>query len=86
MQRHKFFSRFRQQGESVSTFMSELIAQAEFSTFGTSLDVMLHDRLVCGVNESRIQRRLPSEPDLTLQTLMQIVLGMESAAQNARTL
>ena len=86
VQRHKFFSRFRQQGKSISTFMSELRALAELCNFGTSLDIMLCDRLVCGVNDSHIQCRLLSEPVLTLETAMKIVLGMGSIAQNAITL
>ena len=40
---------------------------------------------VCGVNDSHILRRLLSEPDLTVKTSMQIALGMETAAQNAKT-
>ena len=86
MQRHKFFRRFRQQGESISAFMSELRALPEFCNFGTFLDIMLRDRLVCGVNDSHIQCRLPLEPILILDTAMKIALGVESAAQNAITL
>ena len=41
---------------------------------------------MCGVNDLHIQRRLLSECDLTLKTAMQIVLGMETAAQNVKTL
>ena len=85
VQQHKFFSQFRQQGETISTFMSELRALAEFYNFGTSLDIMLHDQLVCGVNDSHIQRRLLSEPVLTLETAMKIALALESAAQNVIT-
>ena len=62
--------------------MSELRAPAEFCHFGTSLDIILCDRLVGGVNDSHIQRHLLSEPVLTLETAMKIALGMESAAQN----
>ena len=47
---------------------------------------MLCNQLVCGVNDSHIQRRLLSEHVLTLETAMKIVQGMELAAQNAITL
>ena len=47
---------------------------------------MLRIQFVCRVSDSHIQRCLLSEPKLTLKTAMQITLGMESAAQNARTL
>ena len=46
---------------------------------------MLHVQLVCGVNDSHIQCRLLLEPVLTLQTAMQLALGMKSAAQNMIT-
>ena len=39
-----------------------------------------------GVSDSRIKRCLLLEPELTLETTMQIVLSMEFVAQNARTL
>ena len=80
-----FFCWFRQQNKFISTFILELTTLAEFCNFGTSLATMLHHRLVCAVEDSHIQCCLLSEPNLTLQTAMQIVLGMEPAAQNART-
>ena len=86
MERHKSFSQFSKQGGSISTFMSELRALAEFCNFGTSLDIMLCDRLVCGVNDSHIQCCLLSEPVIILQIAMQKALGMESEVQNARNL
>ena len=42
-------------------FLSELPALAEFCNFGPSLDDMLRDRLVCGVEDPPIQRRLLAE-------------------------
>ena len=47
---------------------------------------MLRDRLVCGVNNAAIQRRLLAEGDLTLAKAMDIAQGLESAATNAQLL
>ena len=66
--------------------MSDLRTLAEFCNFGTSQEIMSCDPLVRGVNDSHIQRCLLSEPVLTLETAMKIVLGIESAAQIAITL
>ena len=44
----QFHSRFRKPGEIVAMFVSELHLLAEFCNFGTSLDDMLRDRLICG--------------------------------------
>ena len=43
VQQHKVFCQFRQQSESISTFMSELRALVKFCNFVISLDIMLHD-------------------------------------------
>ena len=53
--------------------------------FGQSLKVMLRDRLVCGVNDEVIQKRLLLETDITLKNIEKVALAMESATNNART-
>ena len=45
---------------------------------------MLRDRLVCGVNEESIQKRLLSISDLTYDTAVKKALAMEAAMQNAK--
>ena len=52
VQRYKFHIRVRQTGESISTFVAELRALSEHYEFGNTLEEMLRDRLVCGVNGS----------------------------------
>ena len=49
---------------------------------------MIHDRIVVGVRDERIQRRLLSEAQgqLTLKTAIEVALGMEAAAKNAQVL
>ena len=54
VQRCKFNTRYRQQGESVAKFVAELRQIAQFCGYGKILEDMLHDRLVCGVNDTRI--------------------------------
>ena len=86
VQRYMFNSRFRQPGETVSTYMSELRSLAEHCNYGPTLDQMLRDRLVCGIKDEHIQRPLLSEDKLTLQKAMGIALGLEAASKNAKTL
>ena len=47
---------------------------------------MLHDRVVCGINDSSIQRRLLAEVSLTLDKAHKLTQGMETAAQNMKEL
>ena len=65
-------------------YLSELRALAQWCKFGDTLDDMLRDRLVCGVNEETIQRRLLAEARLTLKKALEIAQGLEAAARNVR--
>ena len=44
---------------------------------------MLRDRLVCGVRDIRIQRRLLTEPKLTLKPALDLSLAIEAADKDA---
>ena len=65
MQRFRFNTRSRKPGESVATYVAELRRLAEFCNYEVSLDKMIRDRLVSGINDDNIQKRLLSEPALT---------------------
>ena len=84
--RYNFNSRVRQRGESVASFVAELRHLAIDCEFGDSLNEMLRDRLVCGVNDSRIQRRLLSEADLDFDKALKAALAMEMADRDAEDL
>ena len=86
VQRYKFNSRNRQEGESIAKYISELRALSEFCNYGNSLNDMLRDRLVCGVADQAIQRKLLAESNLTLEKATNIALAMETAVQNAEAL
>ena len=55
VERFKFHSRLRKEGENVTTFVAELRKLSEHLNFGESLEGMLRDRLVCGINNDQIQ-------------------------------
>ena len=86
MERFKFHSRFRKQGESVATFISQLRALAEYCNFGETLEPMLRDRLVCGIGDDATQKRLLAEPVLTYKKATELALSMERAVKNVREL
>ena len=86
IQRSRFNSRFRKPGESVSTFVAELRALAEFCNFGGSLDEMIRDRIVCGITHGKIQQKLLAEKPTTLKRAVEIAQGVETALKNAKEL
>ena len=52
-----------------------------YCEFGTNLNDALRDRLVCGLHNELIQKRLLSEPDLSSAKASEIALAMEAAAK-----
>lgn len=86
IQRYWFNCRLWQEGESVAQYLSELRVLSEICDFGLSLDDMLKNRLVCGVGDQGIQRKLLVEDGLTMKRATDIALAMETAVRNAATL
>ena len=85
MQRFRFHTRIRKTEESIGTYLAELKALAQKCNFKSdTLNEMLRDRLVCGINEDSIQKRLLSVADLTYDSAVKKSLAMEAAMQNAK--
>ena len=82
MERYKFHNRNRNEDEGVAAYMADLRKLNEHYNFGDSLPEMLRDRLVCGINNKKIQHRLLAEWELTLKKAEEIALGEELAAKH----
>ena len=65
-------------------FVSELRSLADHCNFENTLEVMLRDHLVCGINDPNKQCRLLSEVNLTFQKAFEIAQGQESAVQYSK--
>lgn len=86
VRRFAFHSRSRKNAETISDYVASLRELSEYCDFGGSLNDMLRDRLVCGVNDERYQRRLLSESKLTFEKAFELAQSMELADQNLREL
>lgn len=84
MQRFHCNSWTRQPGESVAAFMADLDRLAEHCKFGTTLNEMLCDRLVHGINDERIREKLLQEKDLTYDRAIAIAQRVETASKNLK--
>jgi hypothetical protein len=85
MQRFRFNSRSRKTEESVAAYMADLRRLAEHCNYGDTLDKMLRDRLVWGINDAGIQKKLLQENDpLTLARALTIAKGAETADKNLK--
>ena len=68
----------------MSLTVAELRRLSQYYEYSNSLDSMLSDRLVCGINHDRTQQRLLSEgATLTLQKALDISLFLESAIEQS---
>ena len=71
----------------ISTFVAELCAMAEHCNFGQSLDAMIRDRVVCGINDDTTQKRLLAEGSkLTLAKALSLTQAYKMAVKDATTL
>ncbi|XP_056089857.1 uncharacterized protein LOC130069774 [Rhinichthys klamathensis goyatoka] len=86
VQRFKFNSRSREEGETVLEYVAVLRKLAHDCNYGEKLTEMLRDRLVCGINDDRIQRRLLAEADLTFEKALKVAQAMETANKDVRDL
>ena len=78
-----FYNRKQAEGESAADYLAQLRQLASTCQFGVVLDEALCDRLVCGIQEPEVQRRL-AEADWTLKKAFQLIQGMQAAAKNAK--
>ena len=86
VQRFQFHSRTRRDGESISAYVAELRKLTEHCAFGDTLNDMLRDRLVCGINDARLQRRMLAETGLTFDKALTLATALEAADKNAKDL
>ena len=85
-ERYRFHKRDQLPGESIVTFVAELRRFARHCNFGTNLDDCLRDRLVCGLSNSHIIKKLLAEKDLDLPKAIQLATASETASRDAMEL
>ena len=86
VQRYQFNSRQRATSETVAEYVAALRKLAEHCNFGDTLDEMLRDRLVCGIANAAVQKRLLTEPELTFTKAVTIAQAVELAEKGSREL
>jgi hypothetical protein len=85
VERFKFYKREQKVNETIASYVMELKKMAQHCKFGTFLSEALRDRMVCGINDEMIQRKLLAESDLTYDSALRLALNNE-AAQSQSTI
>ena len=65
VQRYQFNSRRNASSETMAEYVAALCKLTEHCDYGDTLNKMLRDRLVCGIANATVQKRLLTEPELT---------------------
>ena len=85
-ERYRFHKRDQLPGESIATYVAELRRFARHCNFGTNLEDCLRDRLVCGLSNTHIIKKLLAEKDLDLSKAIQLATASETASRDAMEL
>ena len=80
-ERYRFHNCIQLEGEGVSTFAAKLKHLASTCNFGTHLSQALRDRLVCGLRNKEIQKKLLTE-EHNFDEALKKALGAEAAEKD----
>ena len=80
----KFNSRNHADVKTISEYMTKLQDLTQYCDYGTVLNNMLWNRLVCGVNHCQIREKLFSEgSSLTFEKVLSIAISIEAAIKQS---
>lgn len=86
LERFKFHKRDQRSDESISEYVNQLKQLARPCEFGAFLREALRDRLICGLYNENIQKRLLAEEDITFDTACTKSISMEVALQGLKVM
>ncbi|XP_053258972.1 uncharacterized protein LOC128420930 [Podarcis raffonei] len=81
--RNAFYAKRQAPGETITGFVTSLRQAARFCNF-SELENMLRDRLVGGLKDEKLQRRLYAKKNLTFQVALEEALATEAAERSTQ--
>ena len=85
-ERFRFFKRDQREGESIKQYAAVLQKLTEHCNFGPALNEALRDRLICGMRNQTVQKRLLVKADLDFAKALEIAEMEEMAIKDASEL
>jgi len=85
-ERARFNKRNRLPGESAETYIVQLYTLAENCEYGALTEQMIRDRLVIGIRDAALSRKLQLDADLTLERAKTLVRQQEAVSDQQRAL
>ena len=85
-ERYNFNMRAQQDGETVDAYVTSLKTLAKTCNFGQLQDDLLRDRIVIGIRDNNIRKKLLNMPKLTLKECIDICRTHESTSKQIKTM
>jgi len=86
LERFRFNKRDRKDGESVADYIAELRNLSRDCEYGDKLDEMIRDRLVCGIGDVSVQKKLLQAKDLDFPKAQKLALSAEASVKESKSL
>ena len=79
-ERYRFNNRNQNAGEAIDTYASSLRSLSDTCNFGTLKEEMIRDRIVCGVRDSSLRKKLLQVPALRLEKCIDMCRSTEATS------
>ncbi|XP_026672572.1 uncharacterized protein K02A2.6-like [Ceratina calcarata] len=86
VERYVFFTRMQQQGETFTSFITDLRKLSTTCNFGELRDSLIKDRIICGMNNTDLKMRLLREENLDLDKCMKMCKSAELSMAQLQTI
>ena len=83
-ERYRFNKRDQEAGESIDTYASNLRSLSDTCNYGALNDEMIRDRIVCGVRDSSLGKKLLQVPEITLERCIDMCRSVEATSTQLR--
>lgn len=85
-ERYVFNNKHQESSESVDAYVTKLRKLSLTCEFGQLADQMIRDRIVCGIKDNAVRKKLLQEADLSLQKCVDICRAAEKTATQIKSM
>ena len=85
-ERYVFNNRLQKPGETIDEYCTQLKGLSQTCEFGELKDDLIRDRIVCGITDDGVRKRLLQTAKLTLKTCMDTCRASETTSQQLKAM
>lgn len=84
MNRYKFYNKYQGQAESAENFVLAVKLLAESCNFREFKDEAVRDRLILGLRDKKLQRKILMEDEITVDAVEKLIITHEEAGERTK--